>query len=186
VDGLTDYERARLEQIQRNRERMAALDLPALAMEVALEAHAVRSAARPPSGKGKRAAKAPPVPEEQRRRSARVRGIAPDGMSSQGVAAERRDGSIVLSAGGSVGAVEQQPLRPVGPVPLPSSDSAFLELLRCQDHGLHRSSSSPAEHRACASGSGQALGSLQLQEQDVAKLTKQVRAQEDGARAAGA
>jgi WD40 repeat protein len=91
LDGLTDYERQRAEQIARNRARLAALELPAmaesLAATLAASERARKAATTGPSQRGATAAKrrareeakkaSPPQP---RRQSSRVRGLAAEAV----------------------------------------------------------------------------------------------------------
>jgi len=131
-DGLSAYERQRLANIARNQQRMAHLNLPALAAEVAPATAAV---ARPRGVAGSRRKRAetealPP------RKSLRGQGLNPDGVS---IADERPDGTLILTNGSAHAPLFSEAprmARPSGALPFVSSngtaetDAAFVSLLR--------------------------------------------------------
>ena len=100
------YELARLEQIRRNQERLAALNLPGLAADFAANVAPPKAAAAgggPRKGVGtggKRSRTAEQLPP---RHSLRVRGIGPDGATAGGIEHEGRDGKVVLANGAGYG-----------------------------------------------------------------------------------
>ncbi|BDA42654.1 WD repeat-containing protein 76 [Coccomyxa sp. Obi] len=173
-DGLCEYEREREARIARNRERLAALELPGLAASFAAQ-YAKPKPARP---RGLAAKKIKKEPREPQRASLRLKGIASDGTS---VHDELRGGKIVVKgAAGYTGhqAMEEEKPRivPTGPVPFssdigdPKSDAAFLEVLKkCSGVGSGRKSGGKK-----AEGLSHAqLKKLRLKESDVAKVTRE-------------
>ena len=97
-DGLTEFERQREELIARNKARMAALNIGALAGEVAA------ASAKPANGPSQRGigSKRKKEPKEDAgppRRSLRGQKIAPDVTLAGGVDYERRDGTVILANG---------------------------------------------------------------------------------------
>jgi len=132
-DGLTSYERQRLANIARNQERMAHLNLPTLAKEVA-PAAAAPARQRGVAASRRRKADTEALPP---RKSLRSQGLNPDGVT---IAEEKADGRVILSNGDAVAplfAEAPRMARPAGDVPFrssngtPDTDAAFLSLLRC-------------------------------------------------------
>ncbi|KAI8466908.1 MAG: WD40-repeat-containing domain protein [Monoraphidium minutum] len=193
--GITPYEQERLALIARNRERMAALELPQLAADLA----AVIKPPRPPTQKGlgaggaagrKRKAAGLDLPP---RASGRLRGAAPDAATAGGILHEGRDGRVVLAAappgggggggGAGVAAAAPEPRYVDGPVPFrstnagPGTDATFLESLRAGSGGgggggARAAKGGRAAGAAAAGGAAGLLG-LRLAPEDVAKMTKQ-------------
>ncbi|GBF91590.1 hypothetical protein Rsub_04330 [Raphidocelis subcapitata] len=186
--GLTEYERQRAELIARNRERMAQLQLPELAADLAALAERPKRAPAP-TQKGVGAAagrrKRPSALELPPRASRRARGLAPEAGL---VLHEGRDGRVTVSApppaageigGGAVFApAAPEPAAPrfvEAPLPFesgnggPATDAAFLALLRAN------TGAAAAQEAAPAAGKGRDGGGvmgLRLAEVDVAKMTK--------------
>lgn len=181
-DGLTEYEREQRLQIQRNRERMAALQLPGLASQLA----ALKPAkANGPSQRGVKKQKTPS--DAPRRQSSRLQGQMAEGALAEGVDFERRDGSVVLKAGAApaAAAAARPPSRIEGPVPFESSngeggsDAAFLALLKaatCDSEGAASArlpcctADIPLSGRSALGAA--AFAKLKLVEGDVAKVTQ--------------
>ncbi|KAI3434695.1 hypothetical protein D9Q98_002758 [Chlorella vulgaris] len=198
---LTEYELQRQEQIRRNRERMMALDLPALASELAPAPPRATAAAA--KHKGVTASRKRPTEAAPRRESSRIRGIAADGSQVH----SERQGEVVIVAGEVIrryapGTMteEQAPQErhPLGELPFQSSnrgphtDEAFIQLLA---HAAAAASSSGSGSGGDSSGNGGSkkarrggsggakqvkgallgaagMARLQLAEDDVAKVTK--------------
>lgn len=191
--GLTAYELERQQHIARNRARLAALQLPDLAAELAAEAAA---AAHPHKQRRRAAEKKPRAPRPEpgeRRQSSRLRGVAPDGATAAGVEAELRGGQVVLASGvGSIwgpynasgtGSVQDppKPRHPQGPVPFDSgsgdsaTDAGFLELLRSAAAGASGGGAARSDRAKGVVGVGSSAAEaakLQLAQNDVAKLVK--------------
>ena len=189
-DGLTLYERQRQEQIARNRARLAALELPAmaasLAATVAAAAPKKSDKAGGPSQRGATAAKrrareaagAASSPPPPRRQSSRVRGLAAE---DAGPLPEDR---LTLPPRGSkniYGFVEAPAEARFDPAPVPiaaalntgggASDARFLRALAARLGG-----SSPGVGPGGGDGAGDAdvaaMARLRLSdERDVAKVT---------------
>ncbi|KAL3141680.1 hypothetical protein ABBQ32_004368 [Trebouxia sp. C0010 RCD-2024] len=167
---MSAYERERAEHIARNKARMAALQLPSLANSVA-----PRKEARPVTQRGI-SSKRHKAPAEQapRRASLRQRGLQADGAA---VDTETRGGHITLVNGEAIRYGDPaEPAQPRERHPpnatdfsslngRPHSDAAFLELLKTQTGpsltGSHHKHPTRAQ-----------LTKVQLQEHDVAKVTK--------------
>jgi WD repeat-containing protein 76 len=185
ADGLTDYERIRQEQIARNRARLAALELPAMAETLASTLAASdkarkQAASAGPTQRGAtaakrrareeaaKAAKSPPAP---RRQSSRVRGLAAEAV---GPLPEDRHINIY-------GFVERPAEARFAPAPVPlaaasntgggAADAAFLRDLAARLSSSPGSSSSPHHSPASLPGASD-LARLRLaDEESVAKVT---------------
>ena len=142
ADGLTDYERERLERIRLNQERMKQLDLQNLAAELAPPSKPVVAPAKPRGLSTKRKRLTEVLPP---RRSSRLQGEEADGAEIQ---TELRNGTVVVlgPAGGKYNAepAEAPPSRdrhPKGDIPFtsnnstPVNDEAFLKTLRAAGGG---------------------------------------------------
>jgi len=93
-DGLTPAERERAAIIARNRERMAELELPQLAADLAALVKPPKPAA--PTQKGAGAKKRKAALDLPPRMSLRSRGVAPEGGM---ILHEGRDGTVVVTGG---------------------------------------------------------------------------------------
>ncbi|DBB11441.1 hypothetical protein WJX82_009846 [Trebouxia sp. C0006] len=170
VEEMSAYERERAEHIARNKERMAALHLPSLASSMAPKKEARPAKQRGISSKRHKA----PVEEAPRRASLRQRGVQADGAA---VDTEGRGGHITLVNGEAIPYSDpSEPAQPRERHPpsatdfsslngRPGTDAAFLDLLKAQ--------TGPS----LAGGKGNhpthtQLSKLDLQENDVAKVTK--------------
>jgi hypothetical protein len=103
ADGLTPYERERLQLIARNRERMAALQLPQMAADFAAIVAPPKPARAAATQKGvgaasRKRARAAAGLELPPRSSGRLRGVAPDAATAGGIVHEGRDGRVVVAA----------------------------------------------------------------------------------------
>ncbi|QDZ20070.1 WD40 repeat domain-containing protein [Chloropicon primus] len=163
TEGSVDYEKAREEQIMKNKERMLELKLLDASAQVAERKTPTRKA----SQRGvKRQKRSEPVVA---RRSLRVRGMKPSGEM---IASESANGSITLTNGGSIHAPEpSRPSRKTGPVKFESiyeddeDEAAMLELLRAKGSATTSSSSGRATSAAD-------LANLSLAEENCVKVTK--------------
>lgn len=194
-----DYERQRQQQIARNRARMMALQLPALAagMAAAAEGSKPHKPSQRGVGNGKRARASAEPP--QPRVSLRLRGVKADEALAAGVAHETADGRVVLVTGGGAPAAPK-PRHPQGDLPFRSengsaeSDAAFLSKLQgaslplpspmargdagaAGDDGASRKPLRAAPAAAAAAAAAAAPGSkalcgIALKQEDVAKVTK--------------
>ncbi|KAK9842270.1 hypothetical protein WJX81_003820 [Elliptochloris bilobata] len=151
-----EYERARQVQIERNKERLQALQLQALAATV-LPPAAPRRAA-PKKSQAKRAAKL--LVRAEPRRSLRQRGVASDGVS---VVEELRGGAVTTNIILPKAPEKPKERHPKGEVALEDSDgggpdAAFLAELRARAEG------------AAERPSVQQVAKLRCGEEDVAKV----------------
>ncbi|EFN57084.1 hypothetical protein CHLNCDRAFT_143861 [Chlorella variabilis] len=187
--GLTEYEQQRLEHIKRNRERMMALNLPALASELVPPPKAHAPTAKHKGVSRKRLSEVLP-----RRESSRLRGIAADGSQVH----SERQGEVVVVAGEVIrryapgGGMEEerepQERHPHGELVFESSncgrdtDEAFIQLLA---HAAASANSGSGGSGGGAKGKGKGKGGtpakpmgvadmarLSLAADDVAKVTK--------------
>lgn len=138
--------------------RLAALELPQLAADLAATAAAASRSTKKPAasqrGVSSKRSREQQQEMQPRRVSARARGQAPDPTTAAGIDSEGRDGRVVLAAAGSWGAAlagisggavsdseaaaaaASQPPPPPGPLPFSSSngdeatDAAFLKHLQ--------------------------------------------------------
>lgn len=160
-----DYEKAREEQMRKNKERLLELKLPTAAAKVGQKKPA---STRKATQRGvKRQKKQEPVVA---RRSMRVRGMTPSGEM---VASESAGGKITVEngAGGFVRYTPSEPAKPTrktGPVKFESvyeddeDEATMLELLRGKSGGTTSSSSTSAAD----------LSDLSLAEDRCVKVTK--------------
>ena len=186
-DGLTEFERQREELIARNKARMAALNIGALAGEVAA------ASAKPANGPSQRGigSKRKKEPKEDAgppRRSLRGQKIAPDVTLAGGVDYERRDGTVILANGmyGGSGRSDSPPppSRPTGDVKLDSvngeesADEAFISFLRDTLSGVTASSAAFREGSTLKNDQGSFTSAksivgakIKLTDEAVAKVT---------------
>eukprot|EP00884_Botryococcus_braunii_P002941 jgi/Botrbrau1/12648/Bobra.67_1s0014.1 len=173
--GLSAYEKARAEQMARNKARLMALQLPGLVADFT-----PKTVLRPPPPRGLPVKRKRTVEDQPRRVSLRQRGVASDGLA---VSEELAGGKVVVISGEHIrlGAhVLRQPSppkdrHPKGTLPLKGensdegTDAAWLKLLRAEGPQTSTAKSTEIWSRS----SVKQLVKLQLRADAIAKVTRE-------------
>lgn len=194
--GMSAFEAERATRIAANLARLAALEIPDIAANLAASVPPKHKAAPTQKGVGTKR-KRSEAEQQPLRRSGRHRGEGPDPTTAGGIDYEGRDGKIVLAAAlhhlpihAATNAASKEAIAAaaaaaaaahIAPVPFrssngdESSDAAFLAVLKSQAGAAAAAtdeSSGSKPSKAAAAMTGHELAKLSLSSVDVAKMTR--------------